>query len=341
LLRNISAALNLVLAFDGQLRRRCIVDPLSCVCEAARVARLPSQRTWGLVTLVALCLGLAMLAGASCTRDAHGRVVVRQGDCFTCHQANYDMTTMPPHPGLFPTSCGMCHTETEWVPAQPIQHDWFVLANRHTDPGVRCTSCHTVGFALGDTPTACVGCHQDDYDGTTAPPHPGSLPTDCASCHTDAGWVPSTFMHSWPLDGAHVTAPCASCHGDPPTYVGTPTTCIGCHADRRAEADVAVSGHSAFATTCGDCHTTTAWLPAIGGGHPETEFPISRGAHSVVACLDCHNASLGPSTDGMNTDCIGCHEHANAARDHGDVAGYPASPPTPHFCLDCHPNGRN
>lgn len=300
----------------------------------------------------ALTLLLAVLVGSfgaftsSCTRDHGGAVQVGPGECYTCHVNEYETSTSPPHPGLFPNTCGMCHTETEWIPAMPIDHPWFPLQNRHLDPTVHCSSCHgteAAGYAPGATPNQCEGCHMDDYDGTTMPPHPGSLPTTCATCHTDAGWVPSTFMHSWPLDGAHAATPCASCHvGTPPVYTGTPRECNGCHAADRTTADGVVTGHAGYELQCQNCHTTTAWRPAIGGGHPETEFPISRGAHGGITCLNCHDASLGPSTDGMNTNCIGCHEHSNEAGHHREVAGYAGLAGTsPHFCLECHPRGRN
>ena len=307
--------------------------------ERAPVSSTAARIALGGIVLV--WLALFALAGASCARDHDGRVAVGQRDCATCHLPEYETTTSPPHPGLFPTSCGACHTETAWVPAQAIEHDWFVIANAHV--GVQCTACHTTGFAPGDTPRECVGCHLADYEGTTMPPHAGGgISTDCASCHTDAGWRPSTFTHPWPLDGAHLRATCGACHGEPPTYRGTPTQCVDCH---RADYDSSPHpGHSTFPTTCADCHTTSGWTPALGGAHPEGRFPITSGPHSRFGCLDCHDPSLGSSTGGMNTDCVGCHtgEHANEDSGHREVRGYPTGPDrSPHFCLDCHPNGRD
>jgi len=361
--------------------------------------------------------GLAgALSGPSCARDSH-RTEVRQGDCYTCHEPEYVATTMPPHADLFPTSCGNCHTQDAWRPAAAIVHDWFVLRNRHAEEA--CSACHTTGYRPGDTPSTCDGCHHDDYDAATLPPHAG-MPTDCASCHTDAGWRPSTFMHGWPLGGVHLTTACSACHvGSPPVYAGTPTQCVDCH---RADYDAATApphagyptdcaschsdagwrpstfmhgwpldgahartacsschvgsppvyagtptqcvdchradydaspypGHSSFPTTCADCHTTGAWTPALHGAHPEATFPISLGAHSGLRGFDCHNPALGTCTGGMNTDCIGCHtgQHSVGVVDgqHREVAGYRASAGTPtgstshHFCLDCHPAGRN
>lgn len=296
--------------------------------------------------VVGLCLSLAVLAAASCERAPHGRVVVNQGECYTCHQAEYEATTMPPHAGLYSTECGMCHNEIDWG---TIQHTWFPLQNRHD--GVPCADCHTVGFRLGDTPTTCVGCHRPAYDATTMPQHVlsgGAISTACAACHNDLGWTPSTFVHAWPLTGRHAPpTACQRCHGAPvptpppawPTYAGTPNGCFDCHAADRTRGDTLHTGHSTYSTDCGDCHTTIGWTPAIGGGHPESRFPIAGGAHSGIACLDCHDPALGSSSMGMNTNCVRCH--SDAAGDHRDVARYPASPPNAHFCLDCHPDGRN
>lgn len=294
-----------------------------------------------LTSVLALAALAGALVGSSCARTEHGRREVMQGDCVVCHQPEYDATLEPPHAGLFDTTCADCHVVEAWVPAQAVQHDWFVLRNRHAEQ--RCSACHTVGYAPGDTPSTCEGCHRDDYDAATMPPHAG-YPLACADCHTDAGWRPSTFAHPWTLDGAHARTPCASCHlGDPPTYRGTPTECVGCH---REDYDSSpYPGHTTFPTTCATCHTTTAWRPALEGGHPEASFPIAGGPHDPFECLDCHDPARGSSLDGMNTDCIGCHtgEHSRASvdADHREVSGYPLGTSSVNYCLDCHPNGRN
>lgn len=286
---------------------------------------------------------LVALGGAGvlgCRDHGSGRREVQGHDCFVCHQPEYEGTTEPSHVGLFTTECADCHVIDAWIPALPIQHDWFALRNRHAE--TRCGDCHTVGYRAGDTPAECVGCHRADYDAATMPPH-ANYPTDCATCHTDAGWVPSTFVHSFPLTGQHALIGCTSCHaGDPPEWTGLPTECVGCH---RADYDSSpYPGHSTFPTTCADCHSTTDWVPALEGAHPESEFPIQREPHQYQ-CMECHDPDRGPSTDGMNTDCVGCHEgehnRADADADHRDVADYPFGTTRVNFCLDCHPDGSN
>jgi hypothetical protein len=191
----------------------------------------------------------------------------------------------------------------------------------------------------------CIVCHADDVQHALNPPHEG-FPDTCGTCHGNEAWSPAEFMHPWPLNGAHAAVDCASCHvGNPPVYQGTPTLCVGCH---QADYDSSpYPGHDAFPTTCQDCHTTTAWTPAVGGTHPENAFPIQSGAHSPYRndCVSCHNPELGSSVAGENTDCVGCHdgEHTRARMDpkHNDVGGYPSGAAPPNFCLDCHSDGRN
>jgi hypothetical protein len=91
--------------------------------------------------------------------------------------------------------------------------------------------------------------------------------------------------------------------------------------------------------TCGDCHNTDAWCPALDGVHPETEFPIQRGPHQGIACLDCHSLP-GESVEGMNVSCVTCHTRSWYVSEHDEGPGWDSSDPT--FCRNagCHPDGR-
>jgi hypothetical protein len=234
--------------------------------------------------------------------------------------------------------CAQCHGTDAWHPAA-FEHDW-PLEGAHAD--TMCASCHP-----GDpprysgTPTECIGCHAHDRAGATQPDH-SDFSMDCLQCHTTDAWHPADFDHKWPLEGAHATTMCASCHpGDPPRYSGTPTVCVDCH---RADYDASpYPGHADFPTTCESCHTSSAWTPASGGLHPEGAFPIASGPHKEFECMECHNAALGPN-DKDNTDCVGCHtgKHTRNEVDpkHHEVSDYPSGNAPPNFCLDCHANGR-
>ncbi len=260
--------------------------------------------------------------------------------CVGCHKADYDSSPYPGHQ-TFPTTCSDCHGTTAWKPASTVEHP-FPLNGAHASTA--CGSCH-VGNPpkYKGTPTTCVGCHKADYDSSPYPGHQ-TFPTTCSDCHATTAWKPaSPVAHPFPLDGAHASAICGSCHvGNPPVYKGTPTACVGCH---QSDYDSSpYPGHQAFPTTCNDCHNTAAWKPAAGGGHPESKFPITTGKHKNMPCADCHNSALGAQNGKANADCVGCHtgEHKKSKADsqHQGVKNYPTGSAPPNFCLDCHSNGK-
>lgn len=189
----------------------------------------------------------------------------------------------------------------------------------------------------------CVVCHEPEYEATRNPPHPGLFPRECVQCHGTDAWSPAVLVEHpwWPIENRHAELLCTDCHTVGFTAEETPDECVGCHLDDYESRPF--PGHDAFPTNCLDCHTTAGWTPAVGG-HPEAAFPIERGDHRGIDCNDCHDASLGPYTDGLNADCVGCHtgEHDRSRMDdkHDDVRGYPGDDRLPSFCLDCHPAGR-
>lgn len=107
------------------------------------------------------------------------------------------------------------------------------------------------------------------------------------------------------------------------------------------------TGTVTFPTTCGDCHRTVAWQPALGGLHPPPpQFPIAASPHTNIKCLACHDLDLAPtSVGGANTNCITCHPDDDEQRDsHTGVRGpagqaYAYAPAVANFCLTCHPQG--
>jgi hypothetical protein len=261
-------------------------------------------------------------------------------DCASCHQKDYDAAKNPPHAG-YSKDCTTCHNDAGWKPSI-FEHAW-PLVGKHASAA--CASCHVGNPAVYQgTPRECVGCHKKDYDGAVNPSHAG-FSTACQTCHQETAWKPSVFNHPWPLDGAHATAPCAGCHtGSPPKYAGTSKNCVSCHlADYNASP---YPGHNAFPQTCQDCHSKTAWKPAISGAHPEALFPLTTGKHANpgISCTDCHDPNLGSSAQGQNTNCINCHlgAHRRPSIDsaHNGVANYPAGAAPVNFCRTCHPAGR-
>ncbi len=272
----------------------------------------------------------------------------RQGDtaadCQGCHQKDYDGATKPKHTG-FPLDCKLCHDDTGFQPST-FKHPW-PLDGLHATTA--CNLCHA-----GDpprykgTPTGCADCHQKDADAAKSPIHKG-LPTTCKDCHTAAGWKPSSYLHTWPLQGKHVLVACSGCHAGPtPVYKGTTTDCYACH---KAAADASTfPNHKSFPHTCLDCHQMSGWKPAITGPHPEAKFAITTGKHAGVPCQNCHVLAKGVSSGGANTDCINCHTGAHVAPaidawhlsrpdGGGPVPNYPTGSATTNYCLSCHPLG--
>ncbi len=195
----------------------------------------------------ALVLGagffFAALAGwqTGCDRPEHAGVEVAQTDCRVCHETEFQATTSPPHMEAFgsladPRDCALCHVTAAWT---PVAHTWFPLENAHDGP--TCTACHTAGYAPGQTPSECVGCHRADYDAQVAlGGH--AFSENCQNCHTTVAWLPATLTHPenlFPTSGAHAFA-CADCHDESlGSYVGGQNTnCVGCHTGQHALAQM-------------------------------------------------------------------------------------------------------
>ncbi len=194
-------------------------------------------------------------------QQCHGDGVYRGKNalCVSCHQADYDRTTDPNHrTSQFSTDCGTCHSTTGWDGAN-FNHSAtaFPLTGAHTT--VNCQQCHGDGVFAGKS-TACVSCHQADYDATTDPSHQAAqFSTDCASCHTTAGWPGATFDHDarfFPIySGSHRGrwSSCASCHTNSNDF--QIFTCLTCHG--QSETDSQHRGRSGYrydSQACYSCH---------------------------------------------------------------------------------------
>jgi len=196
----------------------------------------------------------------------------------------------------------------------------------------------------------CVACHLDDYDGTTQPVHVGNAtyPTTCANCHVTTGWQPALDgnhpENNFPIThGPHTGIKCMSCHdlslGGSSTG-GANTNCLQCH--HQPDVDPHHNGVSGYHYDSSQPHFCLSCHPdGMGGGHPGDKFPIANGAHSNIPCDMCHDSSLGSPDSKDNTNCLTCHIAADISPHHTDVGGYNYDTSKPHFCLDCHPNGRN
>lgn len=120
--------------------------------------------------------------------------------CSGCHEAER------PHEPL--GECSQCHTALSWSEGR-FDHSKaaFALSGKHL--AVSCDQCHQNRFR--GVPKDCAGCHAaagDEAHGDFGA---------CEPCHRPQGFAPSSFDHgtvSFPLTGAHSTAPCQSCHDE-------------------------------------------------------------------------------------------------------------------------------
>ncbi|OGU79211.1 MAG: hypothetical protein A2279_12440 [Stygiobacter sp. RIFOXYA12_FULL_38_9] len=239
-------------------------------------------------------------------------------DCYSCHQAKY--TSAPEHVAkAYPQTCEQCHSTTNWA-SVTFNHATtkFPLLGSHTT--VKCSSCHTSGFA--GTPTECVSCHQANF--TAAPNHTSqNYPQDCKQCHTPVDWKTINFNHSttkFPLLGSHTTVKCGSCHTT--TLTGTPTTCYSCHQAKFTSAPNHVS--QGYPQTCEQCHNTTDWK-TVTFNHATTKFPLT-GSHVSVTCNSCHSKGYV----GTPTDCYSCHQAKYTSAPEHVAKAYPQT------CEQCH-----
>jgi len=205
------------------------------------------------------------------------------------------------------------------------------LTGGHAVPPRTCADCHgTNNYNLSST--ACISCHQKDFQGATNPNHvSGGFPTNCQQCHTTTAWQPASFDHSltnFPLTGSHTVPPrqCSDCHTNN-NYQITVTTCVSCHQTDYDHATTPVP-HSGFPTTCQQCHDTVQWSDGKFD-HSQTGWPLT-GSHQVPprACIDCHKNNDYTITV---TTCVSCHQtDYNQAQSPVPHAGFPTT------CEQCH-----
>ncbi|MBK6685551.1 MAG: hypothetical protein IPG45_13865 [Deltaproteobacteria bacterium] len=231
--------------------------------------------------------------------------------CSTCH----DPPAFPDHSdaNVYGTSCEFCHAETGWVPANRANYDhsqWPLLGQHQT---ANCSTCHESG-ALAKPPTDCTSCHLSERPAR----HLGHFEQDCGQCHQPTAFTDllTPWMHTttFPLDGAHATTTCASCH---PTSYEVQSTCVSCHqADEPA---------NHYGNDCQTCHTSTDWNPTGGSNHHTADpnaMPLT-GGHAGVLCTQCHTNGY----QALPRTCESCHSsdtpvgHATSACANCHTAG--------------------
>lgn len=258
--------------------------------------------------------------------------------CVTCHLKDFQGTTNPNHVSSnFPQTCGQCHNTTSWLNAT-FNHNstGFPLTGAHTSPPRQCTDCH-VNNNYNLTSTACVSCHQNDYNTATTPVNHIAVgfPTTCETCHDTVRWTDATFNHTttgFQLTGAHTVPPrqCIDCHVNN-NYSLNSTLCYSCHQKDYSGTNNPAHAAAGFPTTCELCHDTSVWTDSTFN-HNNTAFPLT-GSHVVPprVCADCH---VNNNYTTLPTTCIGCHQtDYNNTTNPGHAAQSQFFPTT---CQNCH-----
>ena len=260
-----------------------------------------------------------------------------QTACVSCHLKDFQGATNPNHvQGGFPQTCETCHTTTAWQPAN-FDHSktGFPLTGAHIVPPRACADCH-INNNYNLTQTACVSCHQADYNNAKSPvDHIGAgFPTTCETCHDTVAWTDGKFDHAqtgWALTGSHTVPPraCGDCHVNN-NYKLNNTACVACHLNDYNNAKSPVDHIGAgFPTTCETCHDTIVWTDGKFD-HSKTAFPLT-GSHTVPprTCTDCH---VNNNYKTLPTDCYGCHkaDYLGTTNPNHVAAGFPTT------CATCH-----
>jgi hypothetical protein len=188
--------------------------------------------------------------------------------CVSCHLNNFNSTTNPNHrTSGFPQQCEVCHDTVAWTNST-FNHNntTFPLTGLHTVPPRQCADCH-VNNNYTTLPTACIGCHQTDYNKTANPGHaaqPQFFPTTCQNCHSTSTWLNASFNHAqytpFPTTHGGANNACSTCHTNSNDY--SVFQCTNCHL--KADTDPRHSGVKGYvynSINCYQCHQS-----ARGGG---------------------------------------------------------------------------
>jgi hypothetical protein len=160
-------------------------------------------------------------------------------------------------------------------------------------------------------------------------------------------WKPSLFgvkehkSSHYPLEGKHISVPCAKCHtpaGAETLYKVKFAACLDCHKDEHDGqfADPPYKNRCEACHAVQDYHRSTYTIAM----HQKSKFPLT-GAHTAVACDECHKPAITHRTDKIlpfrftDQTCTACHQDPH----HGEfndrmVRKRPNG--TPFGCEACH-----
>jgi hypothetical protein len=141
--------------------------------------------------------------------------------------------------------------------------------------------------------------------------------------------TPNRAFHKstgFPLEGRHEAVACESCHVNG-QYRGTPTTCFGCHWERRRDDPYQTS----LGSQCEECHRPTSWTAVRWDHGSQSGVPLNVD-HRLLDCQSCHSST---SFAVPVVDCVSCHQqdYATTATPNHAAAGFPMG------CESCHRPG--
>ncbi|PIR23344.1 MAG: hypothetical protein COV44_03425 [Deltaproteobacteria bacterium CG11_big_fil_rev_8_21_14_0_20_45_16] len=270
------------------------------------------------------------------------------------------------HKGKF--ECEKCHTEHKGLEANIFAPDnWrqgfdheidtgFDLVGKHKS--IECQDCHsqprvhyktkkeTKRLSYLDSPTTCLGCHQDNY----LHDFKNKKLETCTICHSTkiSNWTEMShklsFDHDkqtdYQLEGLHEKVKCNDCHiPDAKSKRVTKfaplasNQCTDCHTDPHK---------GKFGSVCTTCHSVyRKWDKILapkadpkkagknqkleGFDHGKTNFPLV-GYHQAVTCESCHYQADGSFkfAKGGFDECSDCHGRAHNEQFKSQA------------CTDCH-----
>ncbi len=225
--------------------------------------------------------------------------------CLACHkEVASDITSQKGfHGRLDSSTCRRCHTEHKGREKNIVPFEQNTFAHHRTDfelngkhQSLICKDCHLPGKKWRDAPQHCNDCHRDDD------PHKGSLGKQCQQCHGSDNWQQAQFDHSkttLPLTEAHAKTACTQCHVNKQWKLPA-STCVSCH----KKDDVHRNG---FGEQCANCHSSTAFKPALSFDHETKTLFKLLGAHQNTSCKACH--AVGVAAHGLGRSCISCHKN--------------------------------
>lgn len=226
--------------------------------------------------------------------------------CYGCHSED------DPHNGRSGKECDNCHNPSDWADTSfDHRRDTdFPLDGKHADQ--TCDGCHSDDPFADELQVTCISCHLEDDN------HEGNFGEQCDTCHVSEDWAKVTFDHnvdtSHPLNGAHESIECETCHIAPVFEVELQSDCNSCH-----EEDDAHEGEQGI--VCNDCHNEASWQDDVFFDHDLTQFPL-LGTHASTDCDGCHDSHVfrdapeacvdchleeDPHEGRFDSNCAGCH----------------------------------